>query len=206
MTKISFFSVGAQSNSAQRKSDKWSWRLCSGSALPWWGCSSISGVRKVGVTSWQMIPSQAFGRRNMTFARSSSVTLYKVSHYSVGLRFPENPEIDSPWLAMVETDKRWWSSKDQKMVNTHEIWGGDPGANAGRDTKADEITLGLWEKLHGFRVCSPLILASCDGLCEKTRRVLWVWEHCVWGMDYSIFQVYVFSLLFSRTACTSAYR
>lgn len=53
--------------------------------------------------------------------------------------------------------------KDKKKVNTHEIWGGDPGANAGRDTKADEITLGLCERSFMLFV-SPLlsILASCN--------------------------------------------
>lgn len=39
---------------------------------------------------------------------------------------------------------------NQKMVNTHEIWGGDPGANVGRDTKADEITMGLCERSFSF--------------------------------------------------------
>ena len=50
--------------------------------------------------------------------------------------------------------------KDQKMVNTYEIWGGDPGANAGRDTKADEMVLDLCDgsflgHMHS-RVCSPV--------------------------------------------------
>lgn len=62
--------------------------------------------------------------------------------------------------------------KDQKMVNTHEIWGGDPGANAGRDTKADEITLGLCERSFMFFVSVLLsILASCDVGCG-VRKIL----------------------------------
>lgn len=65
------------------------------------------------------------------------------------LKFPENPDTDSPWLAMVETWKVM-AYNNQEMVNTHEIWGGDPGANAGRDTKADEITMGLCERSFSF--------------------------------------------------------
>lgn len=92
--------------------------------------------------------SQAFGRRNVTLLGWFGDPVQSLSLPSY-LKFPENPDTDSPWLAMVETWKVM-ACNNQKMVNTHEIWGGDPGANAGRDTKADEITMGLCERSFSF--------------------------------------------------------
>ena len=46
-----------------------------------------------------------------------------------------------------------------------EICGRDPGANAGRDTKTEEVTLNLCDRSflgHKLSVSALLALASCD--------------------------------------------
>ena len=70
-----------------------------------------------------------------------------------------------------------------------EILGGDPGANAGRDTMADEITLEFCDRNfmdHMLPVSALLsTLALGDKCCGvgKYQVGAWGWRRGIWGQN-----------------------
>lgn len=71
------------------------------------------------------------------------------------------------------------------MLTCMEICGRDPGANAGRDTKTEEVTLNLCDRSflgHKLSVSALLALASCDMDLVLGKSEFRGWEYCIWGL------------------------